>query len=70
MAGLEILRKLTPNIHQEIRLVGTGDMAEKKSFCYVLLEIGMKQNKYYPHLNTLIKEQFYRPEMFIEYSVE
>lgn len=59
--GLEILKKCSQNSQYEVRFVGKGEEGIYKAFCLTLFQIEMKENKFYPHLNTLIKEQFYRP---------
>lgn len=40
------------------------------AFSYALLLLGRQQSNYYPHLNSLVKEQFYRADIFIDYSAQ
>jgi hypothetical protein len=44
--------------------VGRDNQAGLKAFLYVLLSLGAEQRRSYPHLNTLIREQFYKPNIF------
>ena len=69
-SGFDYFRKLSTNLKYDFRLIGEGEKEGDKAFCYVLMEMGIKENKYYPHLNTLIKEQFFIPDMFQEFEEE
>ena len=64
-SGFDHLRKLSDKIDYDFNYIGEGEKAEDRAFCYGLMEVGMKENRYYPHLNTQIKEQFFIPGMFI-----
>jgi hypothetical protein len=46
--------------------MGQGREALLNAFSFALLAIGCKQNKYYPHLINIIKEQFFKPGVFNE----
>lgn len=55
-------------LHKEVKFAGFGRQALLNCFAYILLAIGCKQIKYYPHLITLIKEQFFKPGVFAEFD--
>jgi hypothetical protein len=59
----EILRELLDE-GKDVRLVGRDPQAALRAFLYVLLLLGAEQRRNYPHLNTLIREQFYKPDIF------
>ena len=69
-SGFDYFRKLSTKFDYDFKYVGDGDKAEDKAFCYGLMEVGVKENRYYPHLNTQIKEQFFIPDMFMEFEEE
>ncbi len=48
-----------------MRLVGNDEESQYRAFFYILLLIGMEEKRFYPHLNTLIREQFYKPNIFL-----
>lgn len=49
---------------RDIKLIGNQKYAEYQAFFYVLLLLGVEERKNYPHLNTFIREQFYKPNIF------
>lgn len=53
---------------KEIRFMGSGHSSFLTSMSFILMALGCKQVKFYPHLITLIKEQFFRPGMFQHYD--
>lgn len=48
-----------------MKLVGNDEESQYRTFFYILLLIGMEEKRFYPHLNTLIREQFYKPNIFL-----
>jgi hypothetical protein len=58
------MRSLLQQEGREVRFVGREDDAAYKAFFYVLLLMGGEERRSYPHLNTLIREQFYKPNIF------
>jgi hypothetical protein len=50
---------------KEVKLVGGDEESQYRAFFYILLLIGMEEKRFYPHLNTLIREQFYKPNIFL-----
>jgi hypothetical protein len=60
---IDIIRGLLDGEGKDVRLVGRDTEAALRAFLYVLLQLG-EQRRSYPHLNTLIREQFYKPNIF------
>lgn len=54
--------------NKEVRLGGSGQGALLGSLSFILMALGCKQVKFYPHLITLIREQFFRPGLFVQYD--
>jgi hypothetical protein len=49
---------------RDLKLIGNERYSEYLAFFYVLLLVGAEERRNYPHLNTLIREQFYKPNIF------
>ena len=60
----DIIKYLVEQDGRDIKYIGKDPYASYRSFFYVLLLIGVEEKRYYPHLNTLIREQFYKPNIF------
>lgn len=64
----EFIAKIEGIPSKEIKFAGSGREALLNSLSFILLVLACKQAKYYPHLLTLIKEQFFKPGVFAEYE--
>jgi len=51
-----------------VRPKGSGRRALLDSLSFILMALGCKQVKFYPHLITLIREQFFRPGLFAKHE--
>jgi hypothetical protein len=65
---VDFIAKIDTLFNKEIKFTGQGREALLNAFSFILLAIGCKQNKYYPHLISIIKEQFFKPGVFNEYE--
>lgn len=58
------MRKILDLKNKDVHYLGEGFGSLTNAFSLAILFIGKNQSKYYPHLNSLVKEQFYRPDIF------
>jgi hypothetical protein len=51
----EFINQIDGLLSKEVKFTGEGREALLNAFSFILLAIGCKQNKYYPHLISIIK---------------
>jgi hypothetical protein len=51
----DFIGKIDNLLGKEVKFMGQGREALLNAFSFILLAIGYKQNKYYPHLVSIIK---------------
>lgn len=61
---IELIKQVLNGEGKDVKMVGNDEEAMFRAFVYVLLLIGVEERRNYPHLNTLIREQFYKPNIF------
>lgn len=62
--SIDLIKEVLNGEGKDVKMVGNDEEAMLKAFFYVLLLIGVEERRNYPHLNTLIREQFYKPNIF------
>ena len=60
----DLIQSLLDQEGRDLKFIGNDKYSQFNAFFYVLLLIGVEERKNFPHLNTLIREQFYKPNIF------